>query len=257
MSESAHPRLSRAVAAVPTLAAAVVVACTTLVMIGWALDIEIFKSLLHPDRIPMNPTTALCFLLCGTALFLLRRDIRRDAAQYAQLCAGLAVIIGFFRLFAYAQGWDFGPDKVLFLDKLGDNVMAPNTAMAFILMGVAIIILDARTQDGIHPAQGFILASGCIALLALTGYIYRTGELYGVSGYIPMALNTAICFALLSAGLLCARPHRQPIATLLDDSVGGIVARRLLPAAFLVPLLLGWLRLVGERRGWITTEFGL
>src|SRR5439155_4288173 len=152
---------------------------------------------------------------------------------------------------------DFGPDKVLFLDKLGENVMAPNTALAFVLIGVAIIILDARTADNIHAAQGFILATGCIALLALTGYIYRSAPLKGMTGYIPMALNTAICFTLLSAGLLCARPHRQPMATLLDNTVGGIVARRLLPAAFLVPLLLGWLRLVGERREWISSEFGL
>jgi two-component system NtrC family sensor kinase len=260
VSESTHPRLARVVDAVPLLAGVLVVACGLLVLLGWTFDIEAFKSLLHPDNIAMNPATALCFLLCGGALLLLRREAqpgKTDWSHAAQIAAGFAVIIAVFRLVGYSQGWDFGPDRVLFLDKLGDNVMAPNTAMAFILIGVAIIIFEAHTQDNIHPAQGFILATGCIALLALTGYIYRSAALMGVSGYIPMALNTAICFGLLSAGLLCARPLRQPVVTLLDDSVGGIVARRLLPAAFLVPLTLGWLRLLGERRGWVSTEFGL
>jgi PAS domain S-box-containing protein len=135
--------------------------------------------------------------------------------------------------------------------------MAPNTALAFFLIGIAIFTYELRTPEGIHPAQGFILATGCIAMLALTGYIYQSIPLYGMTGFIPMALNTAICFALLTAGFLCARPHRQPVATLLDNTVGGIVARRLLPAAFIVPLALGYLRLLGERHGWVSNEFGL
>src|SRR5205814_1501725 len=144
---------------------------------------------------------------------------------------------------AFIGGWSFGPDQFLFREKLGGNVMSANSALAFILCGVALLILDVRTQDDVHPAQGFILAVGCIALLALTGYLYRIMPLSGVSGSKPMALNTALCFALLSTGMLCARPRRQPMTTLLDHTVGGAVARRLLPAAFAVPLLLGWLRL--------------
>jgi PAS domain S-box-containing protein len=257
MSESAHPRLWRMVGLAPLLASALVTASGVLVLIGWAFDIELLKSILHPDHIAMNPATALCFILCGVALFFLRREIRSDTMQVAQGCAVFIIVVGMFRLVGYWQDWEFGPDRVLFLDKLGNNVMAPNTAMAFLLLGIAIFCFDYRTPEGIHPAQGFILATACIALLALTGYIYQSLPLYGMQGYIPMALNTAICFALLTAGLLCARPHRQPVATLLDNSVGGIVARRLLPAAFLVPLLLGWLRLLGERHGVVSSEFGL
>ena len=49
----------------------------------------------------------------------------------------------------------------------------------------------------------------------------------------------------------------QPVVTILDDTAGGAIARRLLPAAFILPIVLGWLRLTGERRGWFSSEFGL
>src|SRR5204863_5027613 len=39
-------------------------------------------------------------------------------------------------------------------------------------------------------------------------------------------------------------------------SVGGSAARRLLPAAILLPLLVGWLRVLGERAGLYGLGFG-
>ena len=51
-----------------------------------------------------------------------------------------------------------------------------------------------------------------------------------------------------------AGPKVELITT--SGRAGGVVARRLLPAAFLVPLTLGWLRMVAEKRGWISPEFG-
>lgn len=47
------------------------------------------------------------------------------------------------------------------------------------------------------------------------------------------------------------------ISLLLSTSVGGILIRRLLPAAVLVPFLLGWIRLWGQRQGFYDLVFGL
>src|SRR5205823_2771269 len=83
--------------------------------------------------------------------------------------------------------------------------------------------------------------AGCVALLALVGYAMRSLAFYNVPSRVPMALNTAVCFAALCAGTLCARLGREPMATLVSHTAGGVVARRLLPAAFGVPLVLGLL----------------
>ncbi|MEO6434150.1 MAG: diguanylate cyclase, partial [Tepidisphaeraceae bacterium] len=256
MSASTHPRLHSAVRLTPTVASIAVAVCAALVLVGWLANIEFFKSLLHPARTAMNPATAVCFLVCAAALWLLRRegDARRRAI--ARTLAAVVVLVGLSRSVGYFAGWTHGPDQLLFRQRLAGNVMAPNTAVTFVLVGVAMALFDDRLRGRAHPAQAFILAATTIALLALTGYIYRIIPLYGVAGYIPMALNTALGFLALSIGLICARPSRRPMTMLLDDSVGGVVARRLLPAAFLVPLALGWLRIIAENRGWVSSEFG-
>ena len=72
-----------------------------------------------------------------------------------------------------------------------------------------------------------------------------------------MALNTAAAFFVLAAGLLCARPVHGVMAQLVGRSGAGILARRLLPAAIAVPIVVGWFRLEGERAGLYGTDFGV
>ena len=66
-----HARLARAFAGV----AAACVACLSLIVLaGWALDVEVLKSFLHPDPVAMNPLTAVAFLLCAASLWLQRNE---------------------------------------------------------------------------------------------------------------------------------------------------------------------------------------
>ena len=58
----------------PPIAATLVASIGALVIVGWALDIEVLKSLLHPERTAMNPVTALSFILCAAALWVIRDE---------------------------------------------------------------------------------------------------------------------------------------------------------------------------------------
>ena len=91
--------------------------------------------------------------------------------------------------------------------------------------------------------------AGLIALLALIGYAYSAISLIGVRQYIPMALNTAIAFAVLSVGILYARPGRGLMAVVTSRGAGGVMARRLLPAAIVIPAAVGWV-------GWLLVQQG-
>jgi signal transduction histidine kinase/CheY-like chemotaxis protein len=73
------------------------------------------------------------------------------------------------------------------------------------------------------------------------------GELYGVTRYIPMALPTALGFLALGLGTLCARSDQGLMRVVTSDEAGGLLARRLLPAAIFIPAGLGWLRHVAVR----------
>jgi PAS domain S-box-containing protein len=71
-----------------------------------------------------------------------------------------------------------------------------------------------------------------------------------------MALHTALGFFALAIALLCARPEGALMDVLLDDHAGGTLTRRLLPIVIVVPSLLGWLRLHGQRAGLYDTATG-
>jgi PAS domain S-box-containing protein len=252
------PRALRLAAIFTRSAAAFALAMGLLVLCGWMLDVELLKSLLHSGRIAMNPATAVAFVLSGVALLCLHPiDAPATRQRIGYIAAAITVAIGLLRLVGLRPELNLHVDQWLFASRLGTNVMAPNTAAAFVLTGTALLLLNARTAAARFVAQGFALLALGIALLSLTGYFFRSVSLYQVSQFIPMALNTTLAFAALALGILNARPQREPVATIIGGTAGGMVARRLLPVAIVAPLLLGWLRLKGERLDWYDTTFGV
>ena len=132
----------------PPLIAAIVALIGALVLVGWALDIEVLKSRMHPERIAMNPMTATGFFLCALAIWMLREEPTAVARMYvAQTCGAVLTLIAVWRLAAYGLHWTNGVDQWLFHAKLAGNVMAPNTAATFLLVGLALLVLDERTQE--------------------------------------------------------------------------------------------------------------
>jgi PAS domain S-box-containing protein len=253
-------RLGHNLNIVAAVCAAAVILSGAVVLIGWAIRAEALKTLLHPERIAMNPATAVCFILLGISLLLQRRpDAPRPHRYAGRVCALLVLLIAALRLIAYDLRIDGGIDQLLFRRELGENVMAFNTAISMAILGGALLIYDWGwgSPRPFHVAQVLTLAAVTICVFSMTGYLYNASLLYSMRGSIPMALNTALTFALLCAGMLCARPHRQPMQIAVSDTLGGTVARRLIPASLLVPLLLGWLRVRGEKNGFFVGTVGV
>lgn len=232
-----------------------------LVLAGWLLDSPVLKSLI-PGLVAMNPITAAAFVLAALSLWwsaaepggLLGPGWRCRAAFAA---AALVALIGALTLFGYLTGTNLGADQLLFRSKLAGNRIAPNTALDFLLAGTALMLLDVETRGGLLPAQFLALSTAAVSLLVLTGYAYGAHTLYGVASYIPMALNTALAFALLSAGILAARLDRGITAVIVGDNVGSAVARRLLPAVVVVPFLLGMATVAGQGGRLYDAPFGV
>ncbi|HYO08535.1 MAG TPA: PAS domain S-box protein [Tepidisphaeraceae bacterium] len=243
--------------------ALIVIAVGAVVLVGWALGIELLKRVV-PGLIAMNPTTAVAFILAGAALLTGRAAApgrRPGALRY--VLAVPVVVIGALKLSSYLLGWDVGIDRLLFASALnapgatGPNRMAPNTSISFVLAGCALLLLEVETRRGRRPAEWLALAGAMLALLALIGYGYGVKALFGVASFVPMALHTAATFLLLSLALLASHPDRGLMAAVNSDSAGGVLARRLLPACVLVPAILGWFRLMGERIGLYGAELGV
>ena len=241
----------------------ILVGCT--VLIGWTLSIDVLKRIL-PGLVAMNPTTAITFVLAGMSLWLLRAG--KTASRLRRIAKGLAfavALVGLIKLVGILSGWNLGIDELLFPGQLESeaavtgipNRMAPNTALNFFLLGCALVLVDSQTRRSYRLAHLLILVSLAASLLAIVGYAYGVTSFYGVASFIPMALHTALTFVVLSVGLLCVRPDRGLMAIVTSDSAGGVVVRRLLPAAILVQVALGWLRLAGQQVGLYGSGLGV
>jgi len=253
----------RMVAAARGMAQVSMVAVATaafVALVGWVTNVESLKSVL-PGIVPMNPVTAIAFLLAVVGLWILcgiEAGPGWQSRHLAHLIAVVVILLGGQRLIAYLMKWPWALDEWVFRSRLGENRMAPNTAWCFVLIGLALAKLDTEVgRRRVRPCVWFALIPACVGLLAIAGYIYGVSDFYALKRYIQMALNTAVCFVLLGIGILCARPEKEPVATLVSGTAGGATARRLLPAAVLAPLLLGWLRLMGEQANWFSTQFGV
>src|SRR5712692_6561409 len=267
MRAQSDSRFSFSLLSLPKLASVTAVLVGGLVLAGWALDITTLTSVL-PSFVTMKVNVALAFILAGLSLWLLRVEvglslIANRHRHVAQFCAVTVLLVGLLTLTEYLFGWELSIDQLLFREGLraigtsSPGRMAPNTAFNIILVGVALLLLDVKTRHGHRPAQLLALAGGLGSMVALTGYAYGSTSFYGGSSATKVAVHAAATFVVLYVGIFAARPDSWLMTILMSDSAGGLMARRLLPAALFLPFLLGWLRLVGQRAGLYDTEYGM
>ncbi|MGL5061313.1 MAG: PAS domain-containing protein [Microcoleus sp.] len=254
------------------IAAAGTIAIGFLVLIGWKLDIAILKTGLVGGTATMKTNTALCFILSGTSLWLLdarsaaagKKKLNRQLRLASAIAACCAIVIALLTLSQYIFNWNLGIDRLLFSDGYTTTGnphpgrMGANTALSFLLAGISLVLLSGQRRRSFWAGQILAVGVGLITLQALIGYGYGVRLFYQVSAYTTsMALHTAVALSILSAGLLCSVPDRGLMRTITADLSGGAAARRLLPVAVVLPLVLGWWILWGWRLGLYDPAFAI
>jgi len=237
----------------------------TIVLAGWALGIEAAKSGI-PGAVAMNPGgTALAVLSAGASLWIQARTAGSRFRVLGVACAVVVVLLGLLRLGGYVFAWDGGPDQWLFREKLDleglrtgqPNRMAPNTAAASVLLGLALLLLNGKSRRGVLAAQFLALITALLVLLTIVGYAYSVLALARFEQFIPMALNTALALGVLSVGILCASPDQGVMRVVKSAGAGGIMARRLLPAVVVILPVVGWLFWLGQQQRALDQVTGL
>ncbi|MEG3847953.1 PAS domain S-box protein [Microcoleus sp. herbarium19] len=247
--------------------AVIAIGCT--VILGWIFDLEILKSIL-PGLVSMKANTAICFILGGFSLLLQqRRRAKSTTIKHQKIdkfliftCSFLIVLISLITLVQYSFNLNLGIDQLLFKDysiltsPSAPGRMAPNTAAAFLLLGTALLLLSVKRPKYLQ-VQILTCCAFLIAFLGSIGYIYGKAFFYTIGTHTGMALHTSAAFMLLSCGILFASPERGAIAVIASDRAGGIMARRLLPQAIIIPPLVGYFIISGERWQAYTPEVGI
>ena len=262
-----QPRAERGLAAVAEGAAFATIALGVLVLAGWTVGFAPITNV-NPAWVTMKANTALSFVLSGAAL-LLTVGIRGDAVhkRWAGIAVGTAVVattLSVFTLVEYVARVDLGVDEFLVRDWLSRSGASPpgrmalETAISFICLNAGIALRGAfgHTRRA-HVASLIVLPVLTFGLLSFASYVYGMPAHTAFRGNPGPAIHTALGFLILTTGLLASWGTRGLFGVLVADSDGGTVARIMLPVIIIAPLLVGSLRLEGQKAGHYNLEFGL
>jgi PAS domain S-box-containing protein len=245
------------------VAAAFVVSIGCLVLIGWILDIRVFKSVL-PNLATMKANTALGFILAGTSLFISTQPTSQGR-RISQVCSLVVMALGLATLSEDIFKWNLGIDQLLFVDDpqpvstLTPGRMSPLTAVCFAFVGSALWLSVTNRRRNSHQnpwVERLAILTILIAAQVVIAYLYHVHPIIGLTSYTQMAVHSAVCFVVLGIGILIANPTQGLMKIITAQSAGGIIVRRLLPAAIAIPLILGGLRIATARMGWLEPAFG-
>ena len=175
-----------------------------LVVAGW-LTVAVTLIQVLPGMPPMQYNTALGFMICGAALLAATLDLRRPTA----LLGGLAAVIGLATLVETLFHSNLGIDDLLveayiFTGVSDPGRMAPNSALALGLSGLALLVLAWRPPSRSGHRLPALLGSIVVALgtAALVGYAADVPHAYGWGNFTRMALHSAVGFSLLGGGIV-------------------------------------------------------
>ena len=244
---------------IPLTAAIVAVGAGAVGLAGWTFNVEVLKSLV--GTITMKANTAVALIVSGASLALTVRGGRR-LTVVAQVLAGAATLIGALTLSEHIFGWNLGIDELLFSEAPGAAAttspgrMGPNAAVSFVLAGLALLSLQRAASHHVSRAQLLACALTALATVPIAGYAYGAAPLYDVARYTGIAFPTAIALLVLGVGILMAKVDAGLMAVFSASGPGGVLARRLLLPAILVPILFGYLRVRGQNAGLYDTGLG-
>jgi PAS domain S-box-containing protein len=242
-------RLQRATAAWCALVGSAVL------VIGWGFGVNWLKTVL-PGAPYMRVNAAIGLVIVGAALWS-----KGSQRHFSAVAGGCVALIGVLTFIEYAFGVNLHVDELAIGDRMPPvrgwppGRMALTTAICFSLLGSGLALSGYRRT--ISAIQWLAIPVAGLSLAALIGYLYGVPNIYGLACYMNMPVHVALTLLVAAIALLFASPQHGVMRNIMSRGPGGAIARRLLPAAILVPPLLGWLRWRGQQLGYYDTAFGL
>jgi PAS domain S-box-containing protein len=207
---------------------------------GWAIDVRWLRDL-GADFAPMPTSAGLAFILLAAGFVAADRGRRRAAVA---ACALSAMIAGA----ALA-------DALLGLPI--DMGISPTASVAILLLALVTPLPSRARAFGISLHGTVAALVGAAAFFALLGLSLRVLRFDIAAPLLGFSAPGALATMLAAIALAAARPTPWLINTLYGRRTAAVVTRWLLPAAFIVPLAVGWTRLAAEREGLFGEAVGM
>jgi len=244
------------------ICAAIVLAIGVAALLGWLLHVPILTTWL-PGYVTLKVNTGLCFIVGAVALLTHRGSVGKGNVGKVNLACVLALLtVSSLSLAEYAFDRSFGIDELFARDTAfrggtsHPGRMAPNTAFAFVTLGIALRASRSTSEHAQRLAQACAFGTLFIVMVALFGYAYSAHVLVGLFAVTRMAIPTLVGMLALGIGALSLTADAAWLAEFSRPGSGRVVGRRLLPAALLLPFIVGIATLSGYRAGLYDPAFG-
>ena len=231
-------------------------------LLGWGIHVPRLTDWAGTG-ISMFPNTALCASMSGLALLLLSlRGAGRWRSGLVRFLAIFVALIGGLTLFEHFSGINLGIDTLLFNEPWGQRAaaapmrMGPPASTSYLILGAGLLLATSGWRAR-QVAAGLAIFPVAISSLSLIGFWFGADQLYTVVHLTGISIQASTILAVLGVGLLAVLPEHGIVALLRRDDAGGVLVRRLLLPIIAIPVLLGWLRLLGEQAGYFDGGFGL
>lgn len=252
----------RGSASIPSISMMIILAIATLVLLGWEFDIEVLKRPI-PGLVAMNPLTSLLLIFTSLA-YIIWSPLKSQRGGVSTAISIIAVLISVYHLLSLFYNFQFKIDQVLYADELTTdfegtriNRMATNTALNFIVVNIALILIKNRKSKYIRLAQALSVVIITLVIFAIVGYIFKVPEYFGILKYLPMAIHTAICFLLLAIAILMIEPSKGLMKQFTSPYSGSAISKILIPAAIFIPFSFAYLHIWLYWNKVFSTEFSL
>lgn len=210
----------------------------------------------------MKANTAVCLMLVAVSVLLLGDSSAPPVKRrIGQVCAAIVALVGLSTLSQHLFGWNLGIDQLLFHESREEaglsfpGRMGVAACLNFSFLGLALSFIDARSKRWFRVSNFSVLTVVVITLLVFLYYFYGIERSEAIGVYFTIALHTVVAFLSICTAILLSRPERGLVSTLLGNSPGSMVARRMWPALLLI-ILLGWIRTIGHTEHWFGHAFG-
>ena len=229
---------------------------------GWAFGISILKSI-DGHWVPMMIDTAISFILCAMSLYIIQKKITTGLLSLIPKISGVMVfIVGAITTCLQIAILNPANEKLMMENPflgiflVSNNRMALITACNFILIGIVLFLISFHKKKLTGIAHALIFPSLLISYVVPVSYILGVTNLQGIT-IVSVALPTAIAFCLLCVGILFNDTNSWVMKVFTSLSSGGQMARRLLPGMIVLPVVIGWLRIMGEKKGFFESGVGV
>jgi PAS domain S-box-containing protein len=221
---------------------------------GWVFHLPAL-TMIRPTFAAIKFNTAVLFLCLGIALWMTDSDERK----YGRRILGLLVaIVAGSTLAEYAFDINIGIDEFFFRDThtaIHPGRMSVATATCFLLLGLDVLPTAQKKMRRLQ--RHGMMVCFAISLTALCGYLYGAASLYSMAPFGTMSLHTAIAFPAACLAYFFARRKDGIMFVAASDTNAGLLLRKLIPVVFIVPIVLGWLTLTGEKVRLYEIPFGI